>query len=196
MRSPLRLISTTPPLEASSDTLLFQTIVEVMQKREPDVPVLPYLMPAGTDAKHIVPRRPETQIYGFMPYRQQLGEEEMALIHGHDERTPVKELLFATQVLYGNRLSLWRSGEPLARIDDHDSRGGSRTAPTRTSLARIDDRNAIVDFEDQNLIAGVERALGVGPARQQFDGAALDGSGNFAGAATGDGNGDFGFKAD
>ena len=24
----------------------------------------------------------------------------MALIHGHDERTPVEELLFATQVLY------------------------------------------------------------------------------------------------
>ena len=90
----------TPPLEASSDTPLFQTIVAVMQEREPDAPVLPYLMPAGTDAKHIVPRRPETQIYGFMPYRQQPGEEEMSLIHGHDERTPVKELLFATQVLY------------------------------------------------------------------------------------------------
>ena len=90
----------TPPLEASSDTPLFRTIAAVMQKREPDAPVLPYLMPAGTDAKHIVPRRPETQIYGFMPYRQQPGEEEMELIHGHDERTSVEELLFATQVLY------------------------------------------------------------------------------------------------
>ena len=90
----------TPPLEASSDTPLFQTIVEVMQEHESDAPVLPYLMPAGTDAKHIVPRRPETQIYGFMPYRQQPGEEEMELIHGHDERTSVEELLFATQVLY------------------------------------------------------------------------------------------------
>ena len=90
----------TPPLEASADTALFRTIAAVMQEREPDAPVLPYLMPAGTDAKHIVPRRPETQIYGFMPYRQQPGEEEMELIHGHDERTSVAELLFATQVLY------------------------------------------------------------------------------------------------
>jgi acetylornithine deacetylase/succinyl-diaminopimelate desuccinylase-like protein len=90
----------TPPLEADADTELFRTIEAVMQEREPDVPVLPYLMPAGTDAKHIVPRRPETQIYGFMPYRQQAGEEEMKLIHGHDERTSVEELLFAVQVLY------------------------------------------------------------------------------------------------
>ena len=90
----------TPPLEADSDTELFRTIQMVMGEREPDAPVLPYLMPAGTDAKHIVPRRPETQIYGFMPYRQKPGEEEMKLIHGHDERTAVEELLFATKVLY------------------------------------------------------------------------------------------------
>ena len=90
----------TPPLEASADTALFRAIAAVMQEREPSAPVLPYLMPAGTDAKHIMPRRPETQIYGFMPYRRQPGEEEMELIHGHDERTSVEELLFATQVLY------------------------------------------------------------------------------------------------
>ena len=90
----------TPPLEADADTELFRAIQKVMGEREPDVPVLPYLMPAGTDAKHIVPRRPETQIYGFMPYRQKPGEEEMKLIHGHDERTAVEELLFATKVLY------------------------------------------------------------------------------------------------
>jgi acetylornithine deacetylase/succinyl-diaminopimelate desuccinylase-like protein len=90
----------TPPLEADADTELFRVIQTVMGEREPDVPVLPYLMPAGTDAKHIMPRRPETQIYGFMPYRQKPGEEEMKLIHGHDERTAVEELLFATKVLY------------------------------------------------------------------------------------------------
>jgi len=90
----------TPPLEADADTEFFRVIQTVMDEREPGVPVLPYLMPAGTDAKHIMPRRPETQIYGFMPYRQKPGEEEMKLIHGHDERTAVEELLFATKVLY------------------------------------------------------------------------------------------------
>ena len=90
----------TPPLEAAADTELYRTIAAVMARREPDTPVLPYLMPAGTDAKHIVPRRPETQIYGFMPYRQQPGTEEMKLIHGHDERTSVAELRYAVEVLY------------------------------------------------------------------------------------------------
>ena len=35
-----------------------------------------------------------------MPYRQQPGLEEMRLLHGHDERTSVDGLLFATRVLY------------------------------------------------------------------------------------------------
>ncbi len=90
----------TPPLEADADSPLYAAIAEVMQSSEEGVGLLPYLLPAGTDAKHIVPRRPETQIYGFMPYRQKVGEEEMKLIHGHDERTSVEELLFATQKLY------------------------------------------------------------------------------------------------
>ncbi|MGB0604697.1 MAG: M20/M25/M40 family metallo-hydrolase [Candidatus Latescibacterota bacterium] len=90
----------TPPLEADADSPLYATIAEVMQACDDDASLLPYLLPAGTDAKHIIPRRPETQIYGFMPYRQKPGEEEMKLIHGHDERTSVEELLFATQRLY------------------------------------------------------------------------------------------------
>jgi len=90
----------TPPLEADADSPLYATIAEVMQACDDNASLLPYLLPAGTDAKHIIPRRPETQIYGFMPYRQKPGEEEMKLIHGHDERTSVEELLFATQKLY------------------------------------------------------------------------------------------------
>ena len=35
-----------------------------------------------------------------MPYRQHPGLEEMQLIHGHNERTSVEELLSATRVLY------------------------------------------------------------------------------------------------
>ncbi len=90
----------TPPLEADADSPLYAAIATVMQSGDEGVGLLPYLLPAGTDAKHIVPRRPETQIYGFMPYRQKAGEEEMKLIHGHDERTSVEELLFATKKLY------------------------------------------------------------------------------------------------
>ncbi len=35
-----------------------------------------------------------------MPNRQQPELEEMQLIHGHDERTKVKNLLFATRVIW------------------------------------------------------------------------------------------------
>ena len=90
----------TPPLEADAESPLYAAIADVIRESDEDAGLLPYLLPAGTDAKHIVPRRPETQIYGFMPYRQKPGEVEMKLIHGHDERTSVEELLFATQKLY------------------------------------------------------------------------------------------------
>ena len=89
-----------PPLEASSKSQLFQTVVDVMAQHDPAAPVVPSLMAGGSDAKHICPRRPETQVYGFMPYRQQPGLEEMRLVHGHDERTSVDNLLFATRIIY------------------------------------------------------------------------------------------------
>jgi len=89
-----------PPLEAGAEGGLYDVIVDVMGRHDPEAPIVPSLSTGGTDAKHIVPRRPGTQVYGFMPYRQQPGLEEMQLIHGHDERTSVDELLFATRVLY------------------------------------------------------------------------------------------------
>jgi acetylornithine deacetylase/succinyl-diaminopimelate desuccinylase-like protein len=88
-----------PPLEASADSPLFKTVVEVMAEHDPGATVVPGLMTGGTDAKHIVPRRSETQVYGFMPHRQAPGEEEMNLVHGHDERVSVENLLFGTRVL-------------------------------------------------------------------------------------------------
>ena len=89
-----------PPLEADVDSPLYQTIVEVMGEHDPEAVVVPSISTGGTDAKHICPRRPGTQVYGFMPHRQAPGEEEMNLIHGHDERASVENLVFATRVLY------------------------------------------------------------------------------------------------
>ncbi len=89
-----------PPLEADIDSPLYGTIVEVMGEHDPEAVVVPSISTGGTDAKHICPRRPETQVYGFMPYRQAPGEEEMNLIHGHDERTSAENLVFATRILY------------------------------------------------------------------------------------------------
>ena len=89
-----------PPLEADAAGEFYGVIEEVMARHDPGVPVVPSLTTGGTDAKHICPRRPGTQVYGFMPYRQQPGLEEMQLIHGHDERTTVENLLLATRVIY------------------------------------------------------------------------------------------------
>ena len=89
-----------PPLEAGVDSPLYRTIVEVMADHDPGARVVPSQSTGGTDAKHICPRRPSTQVYGFMPYRAAPGEEEWQLIHGHDERTSVENLAFATKVLF------------------------------------------------------------------------------------------------
>jgi len=90
----------TPPLEMEIESPLYQAIVSVMGEHDPEALVVPSIMTGGTDAKHICPRKPETQVYGFMPYRQVPGQTEAELIHGHDERTSVENLVFATKVLY------------------------------------------------------------------------------------------------
>ncbi len=89
-----------PPIEATIESPLYQGIVDALSCREPDAHVIPALMTGGTDAKHIFPRWPETLVYGFMPMRQISGEEEGSLIHGHNERVTVDNLLFATKILY------------------------------------------------------------------------------------------------
>ena len=89
-----------PPLEASAESTLYRTIERVMAEHVPEAYLIPTISNGGTDAKHICPRRPQTQVYGFMPYRQTPGLEEMRLVHGHDERTTVDNLLFATRVLF------------------------------------------------------------------------------------------------
>ena len=89
-----------PPIEATIESPLYRTIVDVVGEYEPDAKVIPSLMTGGTDAKHILPRWPETLVYGFMPMKQSLGEEEGSLIHGHNERVTVDNLLYATRVLH------------------------------------------------------------------------------------------------
>ncbi len=89
------------PIEAAIGSPLYETIVSVMAEHEPEAKIIPALMTGGTDAKHILPRRPETEVLGFMPLRQIPGDEKEAnLIHGHDERVSVENLLFATRVLF------------------------------------------------------------------------------------------------
>ena len=59
-----------PSLEASTDTELYRTITTIMRQHMPNAHLVPCISTGGTDAKHLCPRRPHVQVYGFMPYRQ------------------------------------------------------------------------------------------------------------------------------
>ena len=93
------ILQYSPALEADADTPFYKAIVDVMRQHDSQAPVIPYMSTGGTDAKHICPRRPDTQVYGFMPHRETPAGES-ATIHGHDERTSVDNLVFATKVIY------------------------------------------------------------------------------------------------
>lgn len=54
-----------------------------------DMPVLPFLLMAGADARHYV-ELAEGRVYRFSP--TWLGPNEMSLMHGTDERIPLESL--------------------------------------------------------------------------------------------------------
>jgi acetylornithine deacetylase/succinyl-diaminopimelate desuccinylase-like protein len=89
-----------PPIEADIDSPLYETIVSVVGEHDPEATVIPALMTGGTDAKHILPRKPETQVLGFMPAKHKDRGDEGPLVHGHNERISVENLLYGTRVLY------------------------------------------------------------------------------------------------
>jgi acetylornithine deacetylase/succinyl-diaminopimelate desuccinylase-like protein len=64
---------------------------------DPGAAVVPYLLPAGTDAKHF--SRLGIDCFGFAPLRLPAGFDFPALFHGVDERVPVDALRFGVRVL-------------------------------------------------------------------------------------------------
>ncbi len=76
-------------------------IVDAMTRsllaEDPDAVVAPYLMSAGTDAKHFTKLGIRT--YGFAPLRLPEDLDFTALFHGVDERVPVDALEFGARVL-------------------------------------------------------------------------------------------------
>lgn len=73
----------------------FDAIAATMGEVEPGAGLLPFLVSGGTDARAL----PGIKVYGFMPSRS--GDDVLSLAHGHDERTRIDDLLFATRCLYG-----------------------------------------------------------------------------------------------
>ena len=75
---------------------LFDAIAATTAELDPEGAVAPSLVTGGTDASSL----PGVEVYGFFPF---LPTERVAqyapLIHGHDERIAVDDVLYGTRFL-------------------------------------------------------------------------------------------------
>jgi acetylornithine deacetylase/succinyl-diaminopimelate desuccinylase-like protein len=98
----LEVIRSAPPLvtepgRSPGASPMFDTIVEVLGRREPDATVVPYLMPGYTDGKHF--SKLGAKWYGFSPVKLPRGMKFGELFHGTDERVPIDGLKWGAEVL-------------------------------------------------------------------------------------------------
>ncbi|MBF4560999.1 M20/M25/M40 family metallo-hydrolase [Microbacterium sp. VKM Ac-2870] len=84
-------------LEVPFRGALVEAMVGALERHDPGVPVLPYLMGGGTDNKALA----ELGIsgYGFAPLRLPTDLDFTGMFHGVDERVPIDALVFGQRVL-------------------------------------------------------------------------------------------------
>ena len=92
------VILESPPIQTRADTPLFALMARTFQRHDPQAAVVPWMMPAATDAKHLAPLGVPT--YGFAPLKLPPGLNFLDMMHAHDERAPVEGLGWGVQVLY------------------------------------------------------------------------------------------------
>jgi acetylornithine deacetylase/succinyl-diaminopimelate desuccinylase-like protein len=81
-------------IAADPDSPLFDAITATMADLDPGCGVAPFLCTGGTDARSL----PGVRVYGFCPFAPSDRQSTyLPLIHGHDERIAVADLLFATR---------------------------------------------------------------------------------------------------
>jgi len=85
------------PLVYTADTPLFDVIRRVLNDREPEVDVVPYMLTAYTDAKHLDKLGIIT--YGFSPMNNAETENFSKLAHGHNERIGLDAFSWGVEVL-------------------------------------------------------------------------------------------------
>jgi acetylornithine deacetylase/succinyl-diaminopimelate desuccinylase-like protein len=90
-------VSHQPPWETPYDGELVDAMTRSLLAEDPDAIVAPFLLSAGTDAKHF--RKLGMRSYGFTPLRMPEGLDFSLLFHGVDERVPVDGLAFGARVL-------------------------------------------------------------------------------------------------
>ena len=88
---------TMPAVETTFDGALADAMAAAIDAEDPGARLLPYLLPAGTDAKSF--RRLGIRHFGFAPLRLPPDLDFTSLFHGVDERVPVDALTFGVRVL-------------------------------------------------------------------------------------------------
>lgn len=91
------VISHQQPWETPYDGELVDAMTRSLLAEDPGARVAPYLLSAGTDAKHF--RRLGLRSYGFTPLMLPADLDFAALFHGVDERVPVESLAFGARVM-------------------------------------------------------------------------------------------------
>jgi acetylornithine deacetylase/succinyl-diaminopimelate desuccinylase-like protein len=86
-----------PAVQTSFDGALADAMCAAILAEDPSARVLPYLLPAATDAKSFA--RLGIRHFGFAPLRLPAGLDFTAMFHGVDERVPVDGLRWGTRVL-------------------------------------------------------------------------------------------------
>jgi acetylornithine deacetylase/succinyl-diaminopimelate desuccinylase-like protein len=84
-------------LEVPFEGTLVDAMVAALGRHDPGVPVIPYLLGAGTDNKAL--SRLGIAGYGFAPLRLPADLDFTGMFHGVDERVPIDALVFGQRVL-------------------------------------------------------------------------------------------------
>lgn len=90
-------VSLQNPWETPYDGRLADAMTRSLLAEDPGALVAPYLLSAGTDAKHF--RKLGMASYGFAPLRLPDDLDFTGLFHGVDERVPVDALRFGVRVM-------------------------------------------------------------------------------------------------
>lgn len=85
------------PIESRADSPLLDVLSDATLEEDPDAVVVPYLLPASTDAKHLATIG--IQGYGYVPFRTAVPDfDAFGLFHAVDERIPLDALAFGARI--------------------------------------------------------------------------------------------------
>jgi acetylornithine deacetylase/succinyl-diaminopimelate desuccinylase-like protein len=86
------------PFPAETDLGLFELLAGVLEDADPDARALPFVLQAGTDARHLA--KVGVQSYGFTPMRLPPDFDFMETVHAADERIPVEAVEFGADRIH------------------------------------------------------------------------------------------------